>query len=401
MIRQLLLALSLLVPIASGRGQSRDCAGCLATSNVVRIEIDRAGPQVVSNGIVDVIRMDRGEYLIGPVNQEKQLAVFSAEGRLLRTIGRAGNGPGEYHTITRVHRGLHDSVLVYDTGKRQLTVLSPALTYVRSMPFPDYRTLVHSNGWLVGIGQAGETTSSRRWNLHEARHGQLQQRVPEPPRTRSNEARGPRNADAAPGTISPAGERELWYYRIEDGLLALADVGGVLKRSVHVVPTWHSAPPTGMTFTAPTPQRGELPAVRGKPTRPWSGVNAVEVDRSQRLWLWGTVPRAGWERRPSPFQLSAPETRRPRATPADRADLLDRMNGWFEGRVDVLDISGAQPRSVGTAVFPSGYIRALGHGYVAGLGVHDDGSVFVDVWRVEPKAARTAPVRRPPRPQSP
>jgi hypothetical protein len=395
MIRRLLLAACLVTPVDSASSQERECAGCLVAKRVVRLEIDRSGPQVVAGGIVDVIRLQSGEYVVGPVNEEKQLALFSSDGRLVKTVGRAGRGPGEFHTITRVFRGLGDSVLVYDAGNGRLSIVSSSLRFVRSIPLPNHQSLIHGNGWLIGTGPgANDVTIGRGLHVHSGMDGGLRRRIPLPQKPPARANADHADSSFARGTIARAGDQAFWFFRISDSLIVLFDLNGAKRQQLRFAPSWHSFPLERAPLSVAAPQRGELPAMLGKPTRPWSGVGAIDVDSAGLLWMWGSVPRAGWEGRPSPFQLFAPEgTKRSMVRP-DRTDLLERLNGWFEGRVEVVDLSGVKPRSMGTATLSAGYILPLGSRHVAGLGVHDDGAVFIDVWRVDLEASGSAPPRK-------
>lgn len=53
-----------------------------------------------------------------------RISLFTKAGAFLRTLGTAGDGPGEYRRITSLQRGLNDSILVFDAGWQRLTVLA-------------------------------------------------------------------------------------------------------------------------------------------------------------------------------------------------------------------------------------------------------------------------------------
>jgi hypothetical protein len=54
------------------------------------------------------------------------IAVFDSTGSFLESIGRAGDGPGEYREISAIRRGSVDSILVLDANRR-VTVIGPGL----------------------------------------------------------------------------------------------------------------------------------------------------------------------------------------------------------------------------------------------------------------------------------
>lgn len=369
---------------ATATGQSASCPSCLTRTHVVRLELDGSGPEVVTTTIPYIVRTAGGEYLVGPVNRDQQLALYSPAGRFVRTIGRAGRGPGEFHSIVKVWRGAGDSVLVHDAGNQRLSILSPSLLFVRSMPFRDHRQLAQGNGFFIGVDPSRMTGGAPGLHVYESSRGLLRRHIP----LASSTLRGD---TAQRGTvIAVASGDAVWAYRLRDSLLVQVDTVGNRRRQMRMAPSWHRYPIEQVPRTPGTPQRGELPATSGMPTRPSSGVGAMDVDSAGLVWLIGAGPRTGWERRPSPYRLQQPETRRTRPPEPLHAELISRLNGWFETRVEVFNVSGTETRSLGVAVLPTGLAYVLGKGYVAGIGAHDDGSVYVDVWRIATFAPRTS-----------
>ena len=55
------------------------------------------------------------------------IGIFDAKGRLLRTVGRTGSGPGEFRGIVSILLGPGDSVHVIDENLRRRTVFDPGL----------------------------------------------------------------------------------------------------------------------------------------------------------------------------------------------------------------------------------------------------------------------------------
>jgi hypothetical protein len=77
-------------------------------SNVTGIDVDAQG------------RIYVGDW------QAARVAVLSPDGRLLRTMGRKGLGPGEFRSIRGLQVLPGDSLLVYDPNAARLTVFSPS-----------------------------------------------------------------------------------------------------------------------------------------------------------------------------------------------------------------------------------------------------------------------------------
>lgn len=70
------------------------------------------------------VQIGPDEEIYIPQPRERRIRVYSADGSLLRTIGRFGQGPGEFQTITRLGwRG--DTLWVADRQLRRISLFSP------------------------------------------------------------------------------------------------------------------------------------------------------------------------------------------------------------------------------------------------------------------------------------
>jgi hypothetical protein len=119
-----ILTLTLFIPMA-------------ATAQVASWQI--ADPPIVSVGaneefasITSGVFFSDGAFVIADA-MNARLAVFSADGRLEKTIGRGGAGPGEFSNLAwaRVYRT--DSIATYDRAQQRVTVFSRSGTPVRSV----------------------------------------------------------------------------------------------------------------------------------------------------------------------------------------------------------------------------------------------------------------------------
>jgi hypothetical protein len=99
-------------------------------------------------------------------NSEQRVKVFTAQGRLIRTIGRKGQGPGEFQSASRMQL-LRDSLWVFDHVNNRVTVFQLNGKGLRTFPLvePAGRTetaimYVSANGfWLI---HAEAESDSRR-----------------------------------------------------------------------------------------------------------------------------------------------------------------------------------------------------------------------------------------------
>lgn len=60
-----------------------------------------------------------------------EVRIFDAEGGHLVSVGREGAGPGEFQTVSGLHRYRGDSILVWDRRQGRATVLDPSGEYAR------------------------------------------------------------------------------------------------------------------------------------------------------------------------------------------------------------------------------------------------------------------------------
>ena len=91
----------------------------------------------------------------------KEIRVFSGDGVHLRTLGRSGEGPGEFAGISWVQLS-NDTLVVYDLGQRRITLLGldgAALATIRPQPegsqgFGMPRARAPSGDWVIAVNIA-------------------------------------------------------------------------------------------------------------------------------------------------------------------------------------------------------------------------------------------------------
>lgn len=143
------LAFAFLTDPAFGT-QCRDC----------RIELKKVATlgtwedSVSFTGIPQIQEDGRGGFLVVAfATYPDRVLWYSGNGALRGTIGRHGEGPGEFSLITDVAVGRGDTVFIADYNRR-ISVLAPApsLQYVRSFTVPATpRDLVELSGGELGV----------------------------------------------------------------------------------------------------------------------------------------------------------------------------------------------------------------------------------------------------------
>jgi len=81
-------------------------------------------------------QMDSGEYLMGGPVGGGEILVYEGAGPSTRTIGRAGEGPGEFGMRLRLTVGPGDTIYVLDEQNGRLQTLTSSGEYLRSFALP-------------------------------------------------------------------------------------------------------------------------------------------------------------------------------------------------------------------------------------------------------------------------
>lgn len=112
----------------------------LRIGSAVAEEVDAFG-NVVSLTLDELDRMWIGD------SQARDVRVFDADGRFVRTVGQPGEGPGEFGRIASVGRGPEGHMWIADTRLGRYEVFDTAGTRIGGHRMP----LVNSGFWLSGL----------------------------------------------------------------------------------------------------------------------------------------------------------------------------------------------------------------------------------------------------------
>ena len=97
------------------------------------------------NGIYAALELPDGSLLIANSGAHELLLVDSV-GQYLRTVGRRGQGPGEYADNLHLFYGQGDTIVVYDGANVRWTFLTPSLELARTVV--EYNADLPSPSWL-------------------------------------------------------------------------------------------------------------------------------------------------------------------------------------------------------------------------------------------------------------
>lgn len=336
-IARLMVATALFATVSAGCSREADGDGSAVRGIVVR---DSAGIEIVEipeSAIADLPRWTIGsipQLQIGVVNGEevyqfseaaftheqsdgsivvmnwatRSIRFFDADGLFVRESGRAGEGPGEYRGPYGVVMLPMDSVLVWDTELRRITVLAPDGSTARMSTMD-----VMARGFFVGAFNDGSV--AYRWNRiatssdEESRailvrigvEGSVLDTLRVTTMPGKQIARfdrmdywaaplfSPRSVEAVSGDAvvsSPAGSMDVYRLSTQGELLQIIRVG--LKRTP-IDADWLEQWKDSAAFTAPAPTASEVEMRkvydRQGAADSFPSLRAIRLGTDSRIWL--------------------------------------------------------------------------------------------------------------------
>lgn len=125
------------------------------------------------NRVVGAVRLSDGRIVVADAG-DAVIRYVSPEGTLLRTVGREGDGPGEFRTLQAMGRLAGDTVWAYDFSHHRLTFIAPDGTVARETSLhppmgpllavgvlPDGSVILGEAWSAAGVGEASEPGLSR------------------------------------------------------------------------------------------------------------------------------------------------------------------------------------------------------------------------------------------------
>ena len=110
------------------------CRECLIVLDTVVTIGGLDGPGLETVHPLSMVAVDRRNRIYIGIHRPPSVSVFDASGRFIRSFGRAGDGPGEYRSISHINAGpRYIHVFDRDNGR---TMLDYEFNVVRVDPFP-------------------------------------------------------------------------------------------------------------------------------------------------------------------------------------------------------------------------------------------------------------------------
>jgi hypothetical protein len=236
-------------------------------------------------GVTWVARDTAGFFYVAPIFLSGEIAVYGSDGRFVETIGRSGEGPGEFGQIRSLMITGGDTLHVFSDGRH--TAMSASTREVFSVgPLPLHGRNFHvfGNGYILQDQTVVEPgAAAMPVHLYDPEGQRVRSFGLSPSEQQGQPTVGDQRA------VSFSWNGGIWIHPYGQYRLELWDTAGVhLKTYVRDAP-WI------------TPWRETL---SGQPyqAKPFARVVGVHQDREGKLWVYGRVPDKNWQpSRPSGF----------------------------------------------------------------------------------------------------
>ena len=107
-------------------------AWTVAAQPLLELGVAEGDPNLQFGRVADAVRLSDGTLLVAD-GQANELRAFDAQGRYLRTLGRAGGGPGEFRGLSELFLLPGDTVAAFDYQGARLSFFAPAGAFVRGV----------------------------------------------------------------------------------------------------------------------------------------------------------------------------------------------------------------------------------------------------------------------------
>ncbi|MGH7470490.1 MAG: 6-bladed beta-propeller [Longimicrobiales bacterium] len=128
----------------------------LSAQPTVRIGEVEAAQEYMFAQVGDAVRLADGRIAVAN-GGSSELRVYDAQGKHLRTMGRAGDGPGEFRTLRYLWRLRGDSLVAVDTRNGRLTFYGPGPTMLHTVqlpPIPAASGRLSDGSYIAALGLA-------------------------------------------------------------------------------------------------------------------------------------------------------------------------------------------------------------------------------------------------------
>lgn len=276
-----------------------------------------------------VARASDGSLWVSSEESNSEIAVFAPDGTYLRTIGRRGEGPGEFLAIGEI-AAVGDSMLVFDVRNRRATMVEVSGQVGRTWTYP--RSITRgkaSGGWLLTSGYGRGDSLVMPLHLTSLREaGSVDFGAPAPGI--------PREFYRIQRFVAWTPEGTIVAVPMLDPTIQTWSSGGELLEEWTLILDWMPPAATQINFTDETPYHPALTDIR--------------VDDDGVLWMLIHVNPPDWAEALGEPTMTADGPRFP----------VEDIDRFYATRVLAIDL--ASRRVLGSAVFDETFFRFLEDG---------------------------------------
>jgi hypothetical protein len=300
------------------------------------------------------VRTSDGRYIVANV-QANRLLLFDAHGQLVRSVGREGEGPGEFREIAALRLGAADTVHVFDNGNLRETIYSPMLERLGERRLP--HRIVRDQVFLLPDGQRLVNAQIRTPEriglpLHLVdstgeivrSFGALDTRI----------TRKTPYADVRVMALAP--NEQVWTAYENKYVLELWSLSGSMRERLVREASWFH--PGRVNWD---------PAVDPPP----AVICGLRVDAHGLLWVLSMIPDHHWQRGHERVALGGGRYGYRITNPA----------GLYDSVLEVIDPATGQ--LLQSRRFDQAFAALQPDGLLIGARQDDDGYEFLDVWRIQ------------------
>ncbi len=109
---------------------------------------------------------DEGNFYVTD-GDRKTVRKFDSKGIFLKSIGRAGQGPGEFQNISEVKFDIEENIYLYDVDNQRISFLDKEGSYLKSIKAPSFfeRVVVNSRGSYIARSVDNvEVGQGKKWD---------------------------------------------------------------------------------------------------------------------------------------------------------------------------------------------------------------------------------------------
>ncbi len=302
-----------------------------------------------------IVRDSRGRYYVAGELTKSRIQVFAPDGTFLQVIGRPPDGKGDFGWVGELILASGDTLYAFDVDSGAVSVLSPRLQEVRTLPlrtgFKWDALALRSQGQLI-VNMFVGSASAAGHPLHLLDHnGRILSSFGAP----SSEIVRRDSKAATFRKLSGSRGDRFWAGRINEYRLDLWTSSGQHVREIVRDPTWFT-PWSGANDL--TPLQPPLPELV-----------AIHEDRAGLLWLMFNVADSGWK---ASLRRVLDSEGAGFYTPSDQHAVFDTM-------IEVLDSTGVL---IASQRFPMRLIEFIDDGLAFGYQGESNPANRVDIWRL-------------------